>query len=178
MITTSKPTVLEILDKTTTSQTIKTKKLTLKQKIAKNYYKCDDSEWIRADNAKCLAKTQVVAQNTPTVARNSSYTPSYSTTGNTYSPGYCTWGVKNWVSWIPNGWGSGYEWPSSAQANGFTVSLTPTVGSVASSRLINHVAVVVAVGTGTVTVKEMNYSGLYSVNTRTTPITDWQYIRP
>lgn len=96
--------------------------------------------------------------------------------GNSYSPGYCTWGVKNWVGWVRNGWGSAYSWVSRASAQGFTISSSPRVGDVASGS--NHVAVVIGVGKGTVTIREMNYQRLYDVNTRTTPASQWTYIRP
>ena len=156
------------------------KEPTLEEKIKKNAYNCNtDTHYIRADNAHCLAKPSHVAtqaRNTPRTPQNSAQRGS--TAGNTYSAGYCTWGVKNWLSWVPNGWGNGNEWPSNARQQGYHVSTSPTVGAVASATSYNHVAVVVAVSGSNVTIKEMNYNGLYSVNQRTTPISEWVYITP
>jgi len=102
------------------------------------------------------------------------------TAGNTYTRLYCTWHVKNLLSWVENGWGNANMWGSNARQQGFVVSRDPIVGSVAqtSSGSLGHVAVVIAVGNGSVTVDEMNYKGLGIRNTRTTSTSDWVYIYP
>lgn len=149
----------------------------LEEKIKTNFYNCNQAtQYIRADNAQCLDKPVYKPQITQT--RATQPLRGSQSKGNTYSPGYCTWGVKNWVSWVPNGWGNGNQWAGRASAQGYTVGSNPRIGDVAAARSYNHVAVVFGVGKGTVTIKEMNYKGRYSVNTRTTPISEWQYIRP
>lgn len=103
----------------------------------------------------------------------------FSVSGNTYTPGYCTWGVKNWLPWVPNNWGHAYAWANNARSQGYTVSYTPRVGAVAQTTAgAGHVAVVIGVGKGSVTIKEMNYRTLYDTNTRTVPDSSFVYIYP
>jgi surface antigen len=148
---------------------------TIEQKIAMNYYGCDESiEWIRADNAQCLAKRVITPPNPQTPVR----TPQNGSQGNTYTYGYCTWYVKNQLSWVPNGWGNANQWATNARSQGYTVSNTPIVGAVAqtTSGSLGHVAVVIAVGDGTVTVSEMNFTGWNRVSTRTVTVNSFVYI--
>jgi surface antigen len=146
----------------------------LEEKIRSNYHNCNtDTQYIRADNAHCVDKPVSKPQSSKTAA-----TRPQNSSGNTYSAGYCTWGVKNWVSWVPNGWGNAYEWVASARSQGFTISNIPKVGDVAAENGRNHVAVVTKVTATTVTIKEMNVRGLYTTGSRTTPISRWTYIRP
>lgn len=112
----------------------------------------------------------------PRIALRATYKPSGgvsgSTAGNTYTYGYCTWYVKNQLSWIPNGWHNADTWGYYARQQGFYVGSKPKVGAVAWSASM-HVAVVIGVGKGTVTVSEMNYKGWNKVSTRTTPVGYW-----
>lgn len=98
-----------------------------------------------------------------------------SVSGNTYYWGQCVWYIKNVVSWVENGWGNGNQW---VYTSGHSVSSTPAVGTVASARSYNHVALVTAVGNGTVTISEMNYEGLGVISSRTAPVSEFQYIYP
>lgn len=149
---------------------------TIEEKIKLNINNCNEAvEWIRADTAECLPKRvnrPIGTQNTPQTIRNSSDGT------NTYSPGYCTWYVKNQLSWVPNGWGNANRWASNARSQGYTVSTTPVVGSVAqtSGGSLGHVAVVVAVNGETVTITEMNQQGRYVISTRTIPTSASRYI--
>lgn len=94
---------------------------------------------------------------------------------NTYQPGQCTWHVKNLASWVPNSWGDASNWGYNARADGYTVSSTARVGAVAWRS--GHVAYVVGVGIGTVTVSEMNYNWVpFSKRTITIPASRYQYI--
>lgn len=149
-------------------------KLTLKQKIKTNHYKCDtNTEYIRADNANCIPKT-IRTRTQPQVRP----TPSYGGP-NSYSYGYCTWFVKNSLSWVPNGWGSAYSWDNNARASGHTVSSVPIVGAVAQSDAINHVGVVSKVyDNGTFLIRDMNWSGLGIETYRIEAIWEYQYIYP
>lgn len=97
-----------------------------------------------------------------------------STSGNTYSYGYCTWYVKNRLSWVPNGWHDARNWTYYAKQQGFTVSSTPIVGSVATKS--NHVAVVDSISGDQITISEMNYEGWNKASSRTIPITGWLFI--
>lgn len=111
------------------------------------------------------------------------YTRSFtvnSTVGNTYGYGYCTWYVKNVISWVPNGWGNANQWAYGARNSGHTVSGTPIVGAVAqtSRGSLGHVAVVTAVNGSSITISEMNYSGWNRISSRTANASEFVYIYP
>jgi len=98
-----------------------------------------------------------------------------SVAGNTYTPGYCTWYVKNKKPSLPNNLGNAYAWLANAQAMGMATGSTPRVG--AAGQAGNHVVYVEAVnGDGTVTISEMNHAGLYVITWRTLPASYFQYI--
>lgn len=95
--------------------------------------------------------------------------------GNTYTPGQCTWGVKNWRPSIPNGWGNASQWLSKARAQGWATGSTPKVGAVGWTS--GHVVLILAVKGDTVTIREMNYNFVpYSVRTVDRPASKYMYI--
>jgi surface antigen len=75
-------------------------------------------------------------------------------------------------------WGDANHWDDNARALGYRVDGVPAVGAVAQTDAgaAGHVAWVVAVGAGTVTVEEYNYAhaGFYDV--RTVPASDFRYL--
>jgi surface antigen len=97
----------------------------------------------------------------------------YSSQGNTYPVGQCTYYVKSVAPWVGNYWGNGGDWAGSAAAAGFRVDSTPEAGAVAvfapsaQYTAYGHVAYVESVnGDGTITVSEGNYGGkAYNVRT-------------
>lgn len=95
------------------------------------------------------------------------------TYSNDYAYGNCTSLAASMVP-VPNSLGNANQWDDKASV----VSTIPVVGMIAQTDAgwAGHVAVVVAVGDGTVTVKEMNYSGFNQIDTRVTPVTDWVYL--
>lgn len=114
------------------------------------------------------------------VARRNSSTPSRavsrsrsSSAGNTYTPGYCTWYVKNMRPDIPNGLGNADTWYYRYTGS---KGSTPAVGAVAVAKSYMHVAIVIGVNGGSVTVREMNYKGLYVVSERTTSASEFLYL--
>lgn len=117
---------------------------------------------------------QESGQSSTTLA--SSPSGGFSSSGNSYSYGYCTWAVKNWRSDISNGWGDATTWYARAQADGWATSAIPRVGSIAWARGYGHVAYVISVGAGTVTVREANYKGWNIISTRVAPVTEFLYI--
>jgi len=146
---------------------------TIEDKIAMNYYGCDESiEWIRADTAECLPKRVNTPQNTQSAVRTAQ------NGSNSYSYGYCTHFAKEYTGWVPNGWGNANMWATNARNQGYTVSNTPVVGAVAqtSSGRLGHVAVVTAVGNGTVTVIEKNFQGWNVVSARIVSVNSFVYI--
>jgi peptidoglycan hydrolase CwlO-like protein len=89
----------------------------------------------------------------------------YSSSGNTYPVGQCTWGAKQAAPWVGNYWGNAGQWLSSARAAGFRTGSTPQVGAVAvwTNTYYGHVAVVTAVNGSQIQVVESNYAGNMSV---------------
>ena len=89
----------------------------------------------------------------------------YSSSGNTYSVGQCTWGAKQAAPWVGNYWGNAGQWLGSARAAGFSTGSTPRVGAVAvwTNSYYGHVAVVRAVNGSQIQVVESNYAGNMSV---------------
>lgn len=100
------------------------------------------------------------------------------TEGNSYTPGNCTWGVKNWKSNTPNFWGNANQWDDSARAAGILVDGSPVEGAIAQTDegWAGHVALVIEVIGNQVTIKEMNFNGLYSINTRIVSASEFMYI--
>lgn len=110
-------------------------------------------------------------------ARTAAATTAYrgSSSGNTYTAGYCTWYVKNMRPDLPNNLGNAETWVSRAAAQGIPTGSTPQVG--AAGQRGNHVVYVEAVnGDGTVTISEMNHKGLYVRTVRTLPASYFMYI--
>lgn len=98
-----------------------------------------------------------------------------SSAGNTYTPGYCTWYVKNRRPDLPNNLGNADTWVSRARAQGIPTGATPRVGAAGQRGM--HVVYVESVnGDGTVTISEMNHKGLYVKSTRTLPASYFMYI--
>lgn len=89
----------------------------------------------------------------------------YSSAGNTYPVGQCTWGAKQAAPWVGNYWGNAGQWLGSARAAGFSTGSTPRVGAVAvwTNSYYGHVAVVTAVNGSQIQVVESNYAGNMSV---------------
>jgi hypothetical protein len=95
------------------------------------------------------------------------------TYANDYAFGNCTSLAASMVA-VPNSLGNANQWDDKAPI----VTTKPVVGMIAQTDAgwAGHVAVVIAVGDGTVTVEEMNYTGFNTIDTRVTPVTDWVYL--
>jgi surface antigen len=150
---------------------------TLQEKIASNYYKCDESLfWIRADNAQCLAKPVVTVQavSKTTKAQKPVEQAVQGSQGlNGYEPGQCTAFVAS-KRYVPSGWGDATNWRYNAINAGWTVSDVPVAGAIAWRS--GHVAYVESVGDGTVTITEQNYDWNSGIRTITIPVDSYQYI--
>lgn len=95
--------------------------------------------------------------------------------GNTYTPGYCTWYAKNMRPDLPNNLGNADTWVSRAAAQGLPTGSVPRAGAIGQQGM--HVVYVQQVNPdGTVTISEMNYNGLYVVSTRTVAASSFMYI--
>lgn len=100
--------------------------------------------------------------------------------GNSYALGNCTWYAKSMRPDLPNFMGNANSWYSAAQAHGFKVGTKAKVGAIGttSEGWAGHVVYIEKVSRdgSMVTISEMNYGGLYNMNTRTVPYTDFKYI--
>lgn len=96
-----------------------------------------------------------------------------------YAAGNCTAGAFQLAPWVGQ-WNDAKMWAINAHKDGLTVSNTPIVGSVfvSTKGRYGHVGVVQAVNSSTVTVKDMNYRGLYKWTVRDVPISEFVYIYP
>ena len=104
---------------------------------------------------------------------------SYSSAGNTYAPGNCTWYVKNRRADLPNSLGNANTWYSRAAGLGMSVGSTPRAGAVGATTAgyYGHVVYVEAVnGDGSITISEMNFAGEYSQRTRVASASEFNYI--
>lgn len=86
--------------------------------------------------------------------------------------GQCTYWV--WSKRSVGFWNDATDWKWQAQRDGWTVSSRPVVGAIAWQ--YGHVAYVESIGSGTVTISEMNYKGLGVVSRRTVPTATFSYI--
>ncbi len=123
---------------------------------------------------RAVAEPPVVAAPSATARTAVAQAPG-SSAGNKYVAGYCTWYVKNMRPSLPNNLGNAYAWVSNAASQGMATGSTPRVGAVGQAG--NHVVYVEAVnGDGTVTISEMNHTGLYVRTVRTLPASYFTYI--
>ena len=132
----------------------------------------DDSEALD-DRPIPAAVVEVMAPRAATPAA-----PRGSSSGNTYSPGNCTWYAKSRRPDLPNNLGNANTWYARAAAQGLSVGTEPRAGAIGATTAgdLGHVVYVESVNGNTVTISEMNYRGLYSMNTRTVPASDFVYI--
>ena len=106
---------------------------------------------------------------------------SYSSSGNTYPWGQCTWYAKQRSGWAGNGWGNGAQWGASAAAQGFTVDHTPAAGAIVvfgagqmvgnwqADPAYGHVAFVESVSGSSITISQggMGFDNPAGPNTQT-----------
>lgn len=83
-----------------------------------------------------------------------SVVPRGAVAGNTYTPGQCTWYVKNLRPDIPNSWGNASSWLGRAQAMGWPTGREPRVGAIGWTN--GHVVYVTGVQGNQVTITDMN----------------------
>jgi surface antigen len=103
-----------------------------------------------------------------------SHTAAYS---DTYEWGQCTWFVASRRG-VPNHWGNANQWAYNASREGWSVTNQPIVGAIAQTNAgyWGHVAYVVGVGNGRVTVQEMNVYGVGVMDTQDYPTGYFTYL--
>lgn len=155
--------ILDLKPTTVKQEIVKPKKLTLKQKIDRNYYKCDtDTQYIRKDNARC--KDKPVAPKTATQGTQGL---------NGYAYPSCT-GYVALRRYVPPGLGDATTWFSRAQAMGMETGTEPRAGAIGWTW--GHVVFVEAVHGDTITISENNYDWQGSTRTIEVPKYQYQYI--
>lgn len=141
------------------------KEPTLDEKIASNFYKCNtDLQWIRADNAQCLDKSQGYTE-------NASQTIGFSS--GAYGVGWCT-SYAAARHPVPSNLGNADSWLYMARADGLATGYTPQIGAIAVARTYAHVAIVEKIDGERVYVSEQNYNGYGVVSSRWTSTSEWQ----
>ena len=96
----------------------------------------------------------------------------------TYVRGQCTYGVAVWTC-VPAGMGNAKYWDDYARSHGYEVSKTPVKGMVAQSDIgwAGHVGLVLDTREGEFLLRDMNWSGPWSVRESWQPIGEWDFIR-
>ena len=112
----------------------------------------------------------------PPVAVENASQPTGNASGNAYTPGQCTWAVKNWKPELPNNLGNASSWLYNAQAQGMATGSEPRVGAVGWTS--GHVVLITAVNPdGTVDIKDMNGRWVaYEIGYGRYPASKYQYI--
>jgi len=132
-----------------------------------------------ANKAAAAAKNNAVNLSAAMPAGGSG--AAYSSSGNTYPWGQCTWYAKQRSGWAGNGWGNGAQWGASAAAQGFTVNHTPAAGAIVvfgagqmvgnwqADPAYGHVAFVESVSGNSITVSQggMGFDNPAGPNTQT-----------
>jgi len=129
-----------------------------------------------AEPQQAVAQTveAVAAPSAPQPTSQPSYTE-YSSAGNTYYYGYCTYYAKSRRPDLPNNLGNADTWVARAAAQGLATGSTPRVGAIGQQGM--HVVYVESVNSnGTVTISEMNFNGWGVVSSRTVPAGSFMYI--
>lgn len=100
--------------------------------------------------------------------------------GNTYAAGNCTWYAKDRRPDLPNNLGNANTWAVRAAEQGIPTGSRARPGAIGVSLegYYGHVVYVEAIqpNEGTMTISEMNYGGLYQMNTRTIPTAGWSFV--
>ena len=112
----------------------------------------------------------------PPVAVKNAPQPTRNAPGNAYTPGQCTWYVKNKRPDIPNNWGNASSWLYNAQSQGYSTGGNPRVGAIGWTS--GHVVYIEAVNNdGTVTYSDMNGRWIaFEIGGGTVPAGKYQYI--
>jgi surface antigen len=97
-----------------------------------------------------------------------------SSSGNTYTYGYCTWYVKNRRPDLPNNLGNADTWTIRARQQGIGTGTTPVAGAV--GQLGMHVVYVESVNGDMMTISEMNREGWNVESSRTIAWSGWNFI--
>ena len=153
------------------------KELTVEEKIASDYYKCEPLRYIRKDTAECgdirpeyrVSERRSSAKDTRTpVANKNATTASYGW----YSPKQCTGYVASRRS--VGQWGNASTWPSYARKEGYYVGSTPVAGAIGQRG--NHVVYIERVEGDQVYISERNYDYKGSYREMYRPISYYTYI--
>lgn len=153
---------------------------TLEEKIASNYYQCDESiEWIRADNAQCIPKRLEYRASESTIASEPISTRVSHQNKATAPAGWfprhqCTWYV--WTKRPVGLWNDASQWLSQARRDGWATGTTPQVGAIGVQKSGNHVVYIERVDGDQVYISERNYDRRGSYRETWMPANKYNYI--
>ena len=132
-------------------------------------------EFVEPDPVVVQPRVRSASSTAVTASAPAVSAPRRASSGNGYVAGYCTWYVKNRRPDLPNNLGNARTWVSRAASQGLATGSTPRAGAVGQQG--NHVVYIESVnGDGTVTVSDMNWSGLYVKTVRTVSSSNFRYI--
>lgn len=156
------------------AEEVAAKKESIEEQVASNKAAVDELE--RKVQEKKRIEAEEAALAAARIMRISTYAPN--SAGNGYTPGQCTYYVKNRRPDIGNNWGNANAWYHSAQAQGFKTGSIAKVGAIGVSYegWAGHVVYVESVNGEMVTISEMNYGGPWQMNTRTVHQSSFVYI--
>jgi surface antigen len=168
-----------LLNTTQELQSLEQKKIELSQKLESENKtieelkgKLEEKRAAAEAEKKRLAEIKNMFVHVTRYAGNSS--------GNLYAAGNCTWYAKSRRPDLPNNLGNANRWYANAAAQGWNVGSAPKKGAVGTTTAggLGHVVYVegVSLDGQFVTISEMNYGGLYSMNTRTVHFSEFLYI--
>lgn len=151
---------------------------TIEEKIASNYYNCDEStQWIRADDATCLTKRLEYSPSESTSTTKRTNTPVTTQNKATASQGWfpkyqCTYHV--WTKRPVGQWNDANDWYWQAQRDGWATGTTPQVGAIGWEP--GHVVYIEAVDGDRVYISERNYDNHGSYREMWKPASEYKYI--
>jgi len=128
---------------------------------------CDEStQWIASEPPYyCIPKEKPATQHV------------YTSDGNLFPYGQCTWYVKTRRPDVSNLWGNANQWVYSAQIDGWATGPTPRAGAIGMSIVGMHVVYVEAVNAdGTILIAEGNWDYNGSIRERIALSTEFYYI--
>ena len=175
------PEPIQIVIEQKVEEPVETPKLyTLEEKIKLNVNECDEStQYIRADDATCLAKPVYVPPAPQSTVRTAVNSPKVTSSSASTAPsgwfpyGQCTYYVSTQRS--VGQWNNAISWTWQAQRDGWSTGTTPVTGAIGQKG--NHVVYVTGVNSdGTFNLSEMNYSGLGVITHRTVSSVGWSFI--
>lgn len=133
---------------------------------------------IEAEKKRVAEEKRLAAEKAKRIAAAKVAPTYYSSDGNTYGYGYCTYYAKSRRPDLPNSLGNANTWYIRASALGLPTGTTPRTDAIGVSTrgYLGHVVYVESVNGSTITISEMNYEGWNVISTRTANAGEFVYV--